>query len=50
MRPVRLGDTSALEQIGVSCDFKTLIRELERVGLALSSSDADEAIEVAKAF
>lgn len=51
MQPVRLAElTSVLEQIGVSCDFKTLIRELERVGLALSSSDADEAIEVAKAF
>ena len=48
---VRLADvTEAFEQLGLIWDFKTLIRELEVLGLALSSSDADNAIEVARAF
>ena len=48
---VRLADvTQTFEQLGLIWDFKTLIRELEVLGLALSSSDADNAIEVARAF
>lgn len=48
---VRLADiTESFEQLGVTWDFKTLIRELEVLGLALSSSDADDAIEVQRAF
>ena len=42
---VRLADiTESFEQLGLTWDFKTLIRELEVLGLALSSSDADDAI------
>lgn len=48
---VRLANvTEIFEQLGLIWDYKTLIRELEVLGLALSSADADDAIEVARAF
>lgn len=40
----------ALDALGIEAGNKTLINELERVGLARSSHDADGAIEVAAAF
>ena len=48
LKTVRLADvTEAFDRLGLIWDFKTVIRELEVLGLALSSSDADDAIEVA---
>ena len=40
----------ALDAIGVTTGYKTIVNELERVGLARTSHDADDAIEVAAAF
>ena len=40
----------ALEALGISAGYKTIIAELESVGLARSSHDADDAIVVAAAF
>jgi len=40
----------ALESLGMQASYKTIVKELERVGLARSSHDADDAIEVAAAF
>jgi len=41
---------AALEAIGVTTGYNTIVNELERVGLARTSHDADDAIEVAAAF
>ena len=41
---------AALDAIGVTTGYNTIVDELERVGLARTSHDADDAIEVAAAF
>jgi hypothetical protein len=41
---------TALDAIGITAGYNTIIDELERVGLARTSHDADDAIEVAAAF
>lgn len=40
----------ALEELGVKTGYNTIVRELERAGLARTSHDADDAIEVVAAF
>lgn len=50
-RTVRLADViDSLHDLGVAAGHNTLIRQLERVGLARTSHDADDAIEVQAAF
>jgi hypothetical protein len=47
----RVGDVmKALECLGVRSGYNTIVKELERVGLARSSHDADDAIQVVAAF
>lgn len=41
---------AALDAIGVTAGYNTIVDELERVGLSRTSHDADDAIEVAAAF
>lgn len=40
----------ALEQLGLKTGYKTIVKELERAGLARTSHDADDAIEIVSAF
>jgi hypothetical protein len=41
---------AALDAIGITTGYNTIVNELERAGLARTSHDADDAIEVAAAF
>ncbi len=47
----RVADLMAsLDAIGIEASYKTIVGEIERVGLGRSSHDADDAIEIATAF
>ncbi|WP_273150781.1 hypothetical protein [Methylophaga thiooxydans] len=40
----------SLSSLGIDANFKTIIRNIESVGLGRSSHDADDAVEIATAF
>lgn len=41
---------SSLNSLGIDANFKTIIKQIESVGLGRSSHDADDAVEIATAF